>query len=83
MKKTLFILAAVLLVGCAKTNKEMGKEMNQLSFTNEQAAWMTAIACHEAKGDLMALESATLAVVCLYGFPEEPECFGCAAARYR
>ncbi len=58
MKKTLFILAAVLLVGCAKTNKEMGKEMNQLSFTNEQAAWMTAIACHEAKGDLMALESA-------------------------
>ncbi len=26
MKKTLFILAAVLLVGCAKTNKEMGKE---------------------------------------------------------
>lgn len=58
MKKTLFILAAVLLVGCAKTNKEMGKEMNQLSFTTEQAAWMTAIACHEAKGDLMALESA-------------------------
>ena len=58
MKKTLFILAAVLLAGCAKTNKEMGKEMNQLSFTNEQAAWMTAIACHEAKGDLMALESA-------------------------
>ena len=58
MKKTLFILAAVLLVSCAKTNKEMGKEMNQLSFTNEQAAWMTAIACHEAKGDLMALESA-------------------------
>ena len=58
MKKTLFILAAVLLVGCAKTNKEMGKEMNQLSFTNEQAAWMTVIACHEAKGDLMALESA-------------------------
>ena len=58
MKKTLFILAAVLLVGCAKTNKEMEKEMNQLSFTNEQAAWMTAIACHEAKGDLMALESA-------------------------
>lgn len=58
MKKTLFILAAVLLVGCAKTNKEMGKEMNQLSFTNEQAAWMTAIACHEAKGDLIALESA-------------------------
>ena len=58
MKKTLFILAAVLLVGCAKTNKEMGKEMNQLSFTNEQAAWMTAIACHEAKGGLMALESA-------------------------
>ena len=58
MKKTLFILVAVLLVGCAKTNKEMGKEMNQLSFTNEQAAWMTAIACHEAKGDLMALESA-------------------------
>lgn len=32
--------------------------MNQLSFTKEQAAWMSAIACNEAKGDLVALESA-------------------------
>lgn len=32
--------------------------MNQLSFTTEQAAWMSAIACNEAKGDLVALESA-------------------------
>jgi len=32
--------------------------MNQLSFTTEQAACMSAIACNEAKGDLVALESA-------------------------
>ena len=32
--------------------------MTQLSFTTEQAAAMTAIACHEAKGDLVALEPA-------------------------
>lgn len=32
--------------------------MNQLSFTTEQAAWMSAIACNEAKGDLVALEAA-------------------------
>ena len=32
--------------------------MNQLSFTTEQAAWMSVIACNEAKGDLVALESA-------------------------
>ena len=32
--------------------------MNQLSFTSEQAACMSVIACNEAKGDLVALESA-------------------------
>ena len=32
--------------------------MNQLSFSTEQAACMSAIACNEAKGDLVALESA-------------------------
>ena len=32
--------------------------MLELSFTTEQAAWMSAIACDEAKGDLVALESA-------------------------
>ena len=34
------------------------KDMTQLSFTTEQAATMTAIACNEAKGNLIALESA-------------------------
>ena len=34
------------------------KKVNELSFTTEQAAYMSAIACNEAKGDLTALESA-------------------------
>ena len=33
-------------------------EKLELSFSAEQAAWMSAIACDEAKGDLVALESA-------------------------
>ena len=49
---------AVLLVACSPKQKTETKDMNQLSFTTEQAAWMSAIACDEAKGDLVALESA-------------------------
>ena len=49
-----------MLIGCAKTNDQMvnDKKVNELSFTTEQAAYMSAIACNEAKGDLTALESA-------------------------
>lgn len=49
---------AVLLVACSPKQQTETKDMNQLSFTTEQAAWMSAIACDEAKGDLVALESA-------------------------
>ena len=49
---------AVLLVACSSKQQTETKDMNQLSFTTEQAAWMSAIACDEAKGDLVALESA-------------------------
>ena len=61
MRKILFFLtAACMLIGCAKTNDQMvnDKKVNELSFTTEQAAYMSAIACNEAKGDLTALESA-------------------------
>ena len=49
---------AVLLIACSPKQQTETKDMNQLSFTAEQAAWMSAIACDEAKGDLVALESA-------------------------
>ena len=61
MRKILFFLtAACMLIGCAKTNDQMvnDKKVNELSFTTDQAAYMSAIACNEAKGDLTALESA-------------------------
>ena len=50
--------AAVLLIGCSPKQMQENKDMNQLSFTTGQAVCMSAIACNEAKGDLVALESA-------------------------
>ena len=64
MKKIfIFLLAAVTLAACTKqndkmVNEQMVNEKMELSFSAEQAAWMSAIACDEAKGDLVALESA-------------------------
>ena len=62
MKKIfIFLLAAVMLAACTNTNEKMSKcenEKLELSFSAEQAAWMSVIACDEAKGDLVALESA-------------------------
>ncbi len=55
------LLAALTLVACTNSNEKMSKCENdkmKLSFSAEQAAWMSAIACNEAKGDLVALESA-------------------------
>ena len=54
----MILALAVLLVACSPKQKTETKDMNQLSFTTEQAAWMSVIACDEAKGDLVALESA-------------------------
>ena len=56
-----FLLAALAFAACTNTNEKMSKcenEKMELSFSAEQAAWMSAIACDEAKGDLVALESA-------------------------
>ena len=56
-----FLLAAVMLAACTNSNEKMSKcenEKLELSFSAEQAAWMSVIACDEAKGDLVALESA-------------------------
>ncbi len=58
MRKILTFALAVLLVACSPKQQTETKDMNQLSFTTEQAAWMSVIACDEAKGDLVALESA-------------------------
>ena len=60
MKAKLIILAVAVVMTAACSNKQTteNKDMNQLSFTTEQAACMSAIACNEAKGDLVALESA-------------------------
>lgn len=58
MRKFMALALAALLVACSQKQQTETKDMNQLSFTTEQAAWMSAIACDEAKGDLVALESA-------------------------
>ena len=58
MRKFTILALAVLLVACCSKQQTETKDMNQLSFTTEQAAWMSVIACDEAKGDLVALESA-------------------------
>ena len=55
------LLAALTFAACTNTNEKMNTCENdkmKLSFSAEQAAWMSAIACDEAKGDLVALESA-------------------------
>ena len=56
-----FLLAVLALTACTNSNEKMNNcenEKLELSFTTEQAAWMSVIACDEAKGDLKALESA-------------------------
>lgn len=60
MKAKFIILAvaAVVMAACSNRQTTENKNMNELSFRTEQAAWMSAIACNEAKGDLVALESA-------------------------
>ena len=59
MKKIIIALAVLAMTtACTNKNEKTSKDMNQLSFTTEQATCMSAIACNEAKGDLVALESA-------------------------
>ena len=60
MKRTtlIAIVAALLLSACGEKNTTPEKAMNTLTFNNEQAAAMSAIACNEAKADYAALASA-------------------------
>ena len=55
------LLAALTLAACNNPKTKMSKCENDkmvIDFTTEQAAYMSAIACNEAKGDLVSLESA-------------------------
>ena len=49
MRTQLFAALAVVLLaaGCNRHPAQTEKDMTQLSFTPEQAAWMTAIAANE------------------------------------
>ena len=60
MKKKMMIFAIALTMAACGTQstKENAKEMNTLTFTTEQAAFMSAIACNEAKADYTALAEA-------------------------
>ena len=60
MKKKMMIFAIALTMAACGTQstKENAKEMNTLTFTTEQAAYMSAIACNEAKADYIALAEA-------------------------
>ncbi len=57
MNKRIYLIVVaglMLLAGCG-TKKNTDKDMNVLSFNEKQAAAMTAIACHEARGDQSSL----------------------------
>lgn len=59
MKKSILsVLAGLLVLACSSNTTQIQKEMNSLSFTPEQAAFMSAIACNEAKADYTALAEA-------------------------
>ena len=51
MKQLVIIVAATLMLAACGTQptQKTAKEMNTLTFTTEQAALMSAIACNEAK----------------------------------
>ena len=52
------IIAAMMLASCGSKTTTKEKDMNTLSFNHEQAAFMSAIACNEAKADYAALAEA-------------------------
>ena len=49
---------ALMFASCGSKTTTMEKEMNTMSFNQEQAAFMSAIACNEAKADYTALAEA-------------------------
>ena len=59
MKKIFIVgIIAVLFAACSSKNTTTEKDMNTLSFNKEQAAYMSAITCNEAKADYVALVEA-------------------------
>ena len=52
------IVAAMIFASCGSKTSTTEKEMNTLSFNQEQTAAMSAIACNEAKADYTALAEA-------------------------
>ena len=59
MKKTLLmIVAAMVFASCGSKTSTTEKDMNTLSFNQEQAAFISAIACNEAKADYTSLAEA-------------------------
>ena len=61
MKKHLIIgmfAAAFAFAACGNKTTSTERDMNTLSFTTEQATFMSAIACNEAKADYVALAEA-------------------------
>ena len=58
--KPVFLLFVTLAAfqACGGHSNQIEKDMNTLSFTNSQAAFMAAIACNEAKADYTALAQA-------------------------
>ena len=58
MKRILTATALLLCIAACGNKNESDKDMNTLSFTTQQAAIMSAIACNEAKADYTALAEA-------------------------
>ncbi|MBR0285829.1 MAG: carboxymuconolactone decarboxylase family protein [Bacteroidales bacterium] len=58
MKNVLSIIAVALTMVACGNKKTTDTNMNTLSFNQEQATWMSAIACNEAKADYVALTEA-------------------------
>ena len=58
MKHILLILTAIVLFASCNKSTKTNQDKNSLTFNEQQAAAMTVIACYEAQGDLISLESA-------------------------
>ena len=58
MKRIILIIAVALTMAACGNKKTTDSNMNTLTFNQEQAAWMSAIACNEAKADYVALAQA-------------------------
>ncbi|MBR4714002.1 MAG: hypothetical protein IKP27_10040, partial [Paludibacteraceae bacterium] len=58
IKQIIPLAMLAVLSACGNSKQSESKDMNTLTFNEKQAAYMSAIACNEAQGDLVSLESA-------------------------